>query len=143
MTFTIKEGDVQCMAHIINLAVQEAMKTLKATPSEDWAAYKCKEDAARVPFNVLRESAVAGCLEKLRRHIYVFKDRRAWRVALQRQTTAAGLQYRKLRLDMPIRWNSTLRMLNSALALQIPITAHCASQTLDLSMRDIALTSND
>jgi hypothetical protein len=31
--FTVKEGDVRCMAHIINLAVQEALKTLKATPS--------------------------------------------------------------------------------------------------------------
>ena len=34
-------------------------------------------------------------------------------------------------------------MLNSFLALQIPITAHCASQTPDLSMRDIALTPAD
>ena len=34
-------------------------------------------------------------------------------------------------------------MLNSVLALEVPITAHCASQTLDFSMRDIALSPAD
>ena len=29
-SFTRKEGDVCCIGHVINLAVQEALKTLKA-----------------------------------------------------------------------------------------------------------------
>jgi hypothetical protein len=41
---------------------------------------------------------------------------------------------------MLVCWNSTYRMVDSALELQIPITAHCASQTLDISIRDIQLT---
>ncbi len=30
--FTWKEGDIRCIGHVINLAVQEALKTLKAVP---------------------------------------------------------------------------------------------------------------
>ena len=30
--FKVDEGDVRCMAHIINLAVQSALKSLKASP---------------------------------------------------------------------------------------------------------------
>ena len=73
-TFTVKEGDVQCMAHMINLAVQIALTTLKAVPAEDWTAYRCEDDAARVPMDVLRGSPVTSCLEKLRRHIYICSE---------------------------------------------------------------------
>jgi hypothetical protein len=38
-TFTVKEGDVQCMAHIINLAVQAALKSLKASLDTETEAY--------------------------------------------------------------------------------------------------------
>ena len=31
-SFTCKEGDVQCIRHIINLAVQDALSQLKAIP---------------------------------------------------------------------------------------------------------------
>ena len=32
--FTRKEADVRCMAHILNLAVQDALKSINATPEE-------------------------------------------------------------------------------------------------------------
>ena len=92
-TFTVKEGDVRCMAHIIHLAVQAALKALKAVPAEDWTVYRCEDGEARITLDAMRGGSVTSSLEKLRRHIYVFRDRRAWRVALQRQTTAAGLRY--------------------------------------------------
>ena len=46
---------------------------------------------------------VSNTLEKLRRHIYVFRNRRGWKDALQRQVQAVGLKPRQLSLDMPIR----------------------------------------
>jgi hypothetical protein len=33
-SFTRKQGDIRCLGHVINLAVQEAMTQLKATPSD-------------------------------------------------------------------------------------------------------------
>ena len=38
-TFTVKEGDVRCIAHIINIAVQAALKSLKASPDTETEAY--------------------------------------------------------------------------------------------------------
>jgi hypothetical protein len=32
--YTTKEGDVRCIGHIINLAVQAALASLKAVPDE-------------------------------------------------------------------------------------------------------------
>ena len=37
--FTVKEGDVRCIAYIINIAVQAALKSLKATPDIETEAY--------------------------------------------------------------------------------------------------------
>ena len=34
-SFTWKYGDVQCIGYIINLALQEALKKLKAVPAEE------------------------------------------------------------------------------------------------------------
>jgi hypothetical protein len=38
--FTQKEGDVRCIEHIINLAVQAALTQLKATPSKETESYR-------------------------------------------------------------------------------------------------------
>lgn len=54
-----------------------------------------------------RNIEAMNTLAKLQRHIYVFRNRRQWKDALQRQTVAAGLTICQLSLDMPVRWNST------------------------------------
>jgi hypothetical protein len=142
-TFTVKEGDVRCIAHIINIAVQAALKSLKADADTETEAYRCEQGAARIPHTRDTHVEVMNTLAKLRRHIYVFRNRRAWKDALQRQTKAAGLKPQQLSLDMPVRWNSTYHMLHTALNLRIPITAVCTTQQLDISMQDIALTIED
>ena len=53
------------------------------------------------------------------------------------------MKQRLLVLDMLVRWNSTYDMINVAYMQESPITAVCASQTIDLSVRDIMLTQND
>ncbi|KFZ01193.1 hypothetical protein V500_00859 [Pseudogymnoascus sp. VKM F-4518 (FW-2643)] len=100
-TFTVKEGDVQCIAHIINIVVQAALKSLKADADTETEAYRCKQGAARIPHTRDTHVEVMNTLAKLRRHIYVFYNRRAWKDALQRQTKAAGLKLQQLSLDMP------------------------------------------
>ncbi|KFY94740.1 hypothetical protein V498_03750, partial [Pseudogymnoascus sp. VKM F-4517 (FW-2822)] len=143
-TFRVKEGDVRCIAHIINIAVQDALKTLKAAPAEQAESYRCEQGAARIPTSSSESNIeIKNTLSKLRRHIYVFRNRRQWKDALQKQTIAAGLKKLQLSLDMPVRWNSTYEMVSAVIKLQTPITAICATQQMDLSMRDIALTPED
>ena len=119
-SFTRKEGDVRCIGHVINLAVQEALKTLKAMPVEETETYRMIYRSATLPIEFRREDVVSA-LYKLRRHIYIFQKRRAWRIALEKQCTALGITYRKPTLDMPVRWNSTYNMIKRACDLQLAI----------------------
>lgn len=132
---------MRCIAHIINIVVQEELVTLVAAPAADENAYRAEEGEARVPSHP--ETRVTGCLAKLRRHIYVFRNRREWRAALTRQAQSHGLKGSELCLDMLVRWSSMHEMLVAALKLRAPITAHCASQQLDLSMHDMQLLHGD
>ena len=131
------------MAHIINLAVQVALKTLKATPSDQPESYRVDENSVQQLVLGRGDESILTALAKLRKHIYIFRNRRAWKDALRSQCLALNITPIQLSLDMPIRWNSTYDMLYKALKLQGPITAHCAAQQLDSSIRDIALTASD
>jgi hypothetical protein len=44
---------------------------------------------------------------------------------------------------MLVRWNSTYEMINAFYLQERPITAVCASQTIDISIRDIILSYSD
>jgi hypothetical protein len=48
-SFKVKDGDIRCIGHVINLAVQAALKQLKATPSDSTESYRMEPDAARIP----------------------------------------------------------------------------------------------
>ena len=101
--FTVKEGDVRCIAHIINIAVQAALKSLKASLDTETEAYWCEQGLAWIPQRMASSTEVSAALKKLRQHIYVFRNRRAWKDALQKQIKAAGQKPRQLSLDMPVR----------------------------------------
>jgi hypothetical protein len=45
-SYTCKEGDVRCLRHIINLAVQEALKQLKAVLLDESKDYQIDANAA-------------------------------------------------------------------------------------------------
>jgi hypothetical protein len=94
--FTAKAGDVRCIGHIINIAVQAALASLKATPDERVEAYRLEVGAARIPTRIstAAEYEIITVLAKLRRHIYVFRNRRGWKDALKSQCKATGIQAR-------------------------------------------------
>ena len=64
-------------------------------------------------------------------------------MALATQVRAAGLEAQTLTLGMPVRWNSTYEMIKQACDLQVLITANCAIQTFDSSVKHFLLTSLD
>jgi len=72
--FTRKEGDVRCIRHIINLAVQAALTCLKATPSKEANEYQMEYQQAKLPFSH-KEGEVVSAMSKLQQHIYIFRNR--------------------------------------------------------------------
>ena len=48
-SFTRVEGDVRCIGHVINLAVQAALTTLKAEPVEEIETYRMVYNSATMP----------------------------------------------------------------------------------------------
>ena len=70
--FKVKEGDIQCIAYIINIAIQEALKTLKAAPAEQAESYRYKQGAIQIPISSESNIEVKNTLSKLQRHIYIF-----------------------------------------------------------------------
>jgi Domain of unknown function (DUF4413) len=141
-SFTRKDGDIQCLGHIINLAVQAALTQLKATPSDSTESYWIEPEAAHTSIRQSQDEVVSALL-KLRRHIYIFRNRRGFRVLLERQLKISGIKQHLLTLDMPVRWNSTYEMLNYACIQEEAINAVCASQQVDISVRSIKLTDGD
>ena len=101
-SFTRREGDVRCIGHVINLAVQDALKTLKAEPAEETETYRMIYNSATLPIEFSKKDVISA-LWKLRRHVYIFRKRRAWRIALEKQCQAHRIKYRKPTLDMPVR----------------------------------------
>ncbi|KFY79380.1 hypothetical protein V499_01627, partial [Pseudogymnoascus sp. VKM F-103] len=61
--FTAKVGDVRYIRHIINIAVQAALASLKATLDEGPEAYRLKIGAARIPLT--SENDIVTVLAKL------------------------------------------------------------------------------
>jgi hypothetical protein len=69
--FTQKEGDIRCIRRIINLAVQAALKHLKAIPSNSTNLYYIEANTAQLPISHLQE-VVVSALSKLQQHVYIF-----------------------------------------------------------------------
>lgn len=119
--FNTTDGDIRCISHIYNLAVQAGLKGLKAHAAESRHAYEFDEANIVIPEGEFDEIARRAFF-KMRSLVYAFKNKRHWRVKLQKQCKAESKKYYKLQLDMPIRWNSTHNMMKSFLKLQTPIT---------------------
>jgi len=75
-SFTRKDDDVQCIRYVINLAVQEALKTLKAKPAKETETYQIIYNSATLPIEFSKKDVISA-LWKLRRHVYIFRRRRA------------------------------------------------------------------
>ena len=101
-SFTRKEGDVRCIGHIINLAVQDALSQLKAVPSDISETYRMDANEARIPVS---QDEIVSALSKLRRHVYIFRNRRGFRSQLEQQLKATGMKQRLL-----VRHASTMEL---------------------------------
>ena len=70
-SFTRAEGDVRCIGHVINLAVQAALTTLKAKLVKEIETYRLVYNSATILLE-FQNTDVILAFYKLRRHIYIF-----------------------------------------------------------------------
>src|ERR1700730_4763699 len=72
-SFTQAEGDVYCIGHVINLAVQAALTTLKAEPVEETETYRIVYNSTTILLE-FQKTDVISAFYKLQRYIYIFQN---------------------------------------------------------------------
>ncbi|EXX66450.1 hypothetical protein RirG_123660 [Rhizophagus irregularis DAOM 197198w] len=108
VTFDIEHQRVRCFAHIINLAAQDALKSLKGTGPDS------EEE-------VLNNKVPVGVIAKLRILVTKIRASPQRRERFSMQCTVLKIKDLELIPDIRTRWNSTYMIMNRALYLREPL----------------------
>jgi hypothetical protein len=101
-----------------------ALKAIKAEPAKSRSYYHQKTNEAFLPNNQDERSA----FYKLRSLAIIFKLRKLPREELKRMCKTLDIKYLDLMCDMPVRWNSTDKMIKAALRIEKAIRAVLLNQ---------------
>jgi hypothetical protein len=143
LRFNRTEGDICCISYIYNLAINSALKALKAEAKENRHEYEYKPNRAMLSAEE-NETKSRSALYKARTETIIFRNRRLPRHQLIRQYRSFGIKYRRIPLDMPVRWSSTAIMLEIFLSMKPAIQAVIATQQWDMSVKQhLTLTDED
>jgi hypothetical protein len=110
--FTDADNHVRCLAHVINLAVQAFLATLKVEALNTEDDYLELGDPDASPMH---------CIPKLRKLVVKIRSSPQRREMLALQCGAPGSASKELIVDVRTRWNSTFLMLQRALELRGPL----------------------
>jgi hypothetical protein len=107
------------------------LKAIKAVPREHRHEYQHVPGQANLPGDNFERSAFF----KIRSLSIIFKLRRVPRDQLKKECLHLNIKWRELVCDMPVRWNSTDKMLMAALHLEKAIRNVLQAQEWDVSVR--------
>ncbi|CAJ0910650.1 5676_t:CDS:2, partial [Entrophospora sp. SA101] len=104
INFDIDNNHVRCLAHFMNIAVQHALKSLKATAANN------EDEVLNIDDNDVNGFHT---IMKLRKLIVKIKSSPQRRERFSKACELANLKYKELILDIVTRWNSTYEMIMS------------------------------
>ncbi|CAJ0747751.1 16278_t:CDS:10 [Entrophospora sp. SA101] len=99
INFDIDNNHVHCLAHVMNIAVQHALKSLKATAANN------EDEVLNIDDNDVNGFHT---IMKLRKLIVKIKSSPQRRERFSKACELANLKYKELILDIVTRWNSTV-----------------------------------
>jgi hypothetical protein len=114
------------------------LKAIKAEPLEHRHEYIHETSAAPLPPNWERSSFF-----KLRSLSVIFKLRKQPRAQLKEACKLLGIDWKELVCDMPVRWNSTDKLLKAAKHLEGAIRRVLERQQWDKSVRENLTPTDD
>lgn len=129
--------DIRCCAHVYNLAVQAALKALKANIHADG-----RHHYEHIPGLAVGDGEEVNAFFKTRSLAGIFKKRRLPRQELREMCQHLKITFLDIPLDMPTRWSSTDKFLKVVLRMEPAIRAVLANQQWDPSIR-LHLTPTD
>ena len=115
-----------------------ALKAIKAQPQEHRHEYVHDANEASLPPDWERSSFF-----KIRSLSLIFRLRRLPRSELKAACKILGIDWRELLCDMPVRWNSTAKLLKAALQLEGAIRRVLKDQQWDKSVRENLTPTDD
>jgi hypothetical protein len=95
LCFQVSEGNINCISHIYNLAVQARHCAVKVNYKKDKIRYAFEQGSPEFPAAEL-ESTGRLALFQIRSLIHKFRRCREYRDWLVRQCQAAGIKFREL-----------------------------------------------
>lgn len=113
INFDHKKNSIRCLAHIINLTVQEILRYIKADDAqeEDEILELILQEERENHFNV-------EIIPRLRRLIVKLRSSPQWKEKFARHCEFYSKSTTNLILDVRTRWNSTFFMLDRVLNLR-------------------------
>jgi hypothetical protein len=121
--FSSSDQHIRCLAHIINLAAQEFLRSLKSIPENEIEDLDFENQGEKRGRNQVEKRGEKQCeisvVSKLRKAVVAIRSSPQRRESFSAQCKAHNLKPKQLTLDVCTRWNSTYNMITRALELQL------------------------
>lgn len=130
--FSASNNRVRCLAHVINLACQEALKILDKSE-------EAKGDNTAALKRLLKKSEPLPLISRVRKIMQSLKYCSLKRSFLKEKCNSTKTSFKLPKLDIKTRWNSTLEMLERAQFLKNPLNSTISSFA---SLKEFGITSD-